>query len=389
MNGNRIFLAIFDFISFKIKHPMRTIILLLLLFIVGSCKNEPKKQKQVAIETPSLMAGNDTLIYPEEKYFKSIRQITFGGDNAEAYWSWDDTQMIFQSNNTSWDLNCDQMFLMNIDENFKDAKPPMVSTGMGRTTCAYFLPDNKHFVYGSTHLVDKECPEVPLRKNGNYVWPVYDFFDIFVADLEGNITSQLTKEPGYDAEATVSPKGDKIVFTSTRSGDLELYTMNLDGTGVKQITNELGYDGGAFFSPDGTKLIFRASRPKTPEAIKKYKDLLAEGLVEPTDMELFICNADGSDLKQLTFLGNANWSPFFHPSGKKILFSSNFEAEKGFPFNLYFIDIDGKNLERVTHGETFDAFPVFSNNGKYLAFSSNRNNGGTRDTNLFIAEWQE
>ena len=368
---------------------MRTIILLLLLFIVGSCKNEPKKQKEVAVETPSLMAGNDTLIYPEEKYFKSIRQITFGGDNAEAYWSWDDTQMIFQSNNTSWGLNCDQMFLMNIDENFKDAKPPMVSTGMGRTTCAYFLPDNTHFVYGSTHLVDKECPEVPLRKNGNYVWPVYDSFDIFVADLEGNITSQLTTEPGYDAEATVSPKGDKIVFTSTRSGDVELYTMNLDGTGVKQITNELGYDGGAFFSPDGTKLIFRASRPKTPEAIKKYKDLLAEGLVEPTDMELFICNADGSGLKQLTFLGNANWSPFFHPSGKKILFSSNFEAEKGFPFNLYFIDIDGKNLERVTHGETFDAFPVFSNNGKYLAFSSNRNNGGTRDTNLFIAEWQE
>ena len=335
------------------------------------------------------MAGSDTLIYPEEKYFKSIRQITFGGDNAEAYWSWDDKQMIFQSNNKAWGIECDQMFLMNIEENFKDKKPPMVSTGMGRTTCAYFLPDNKHYVYGSTHLVDKECPDVPLRKNGNYVWPVYDSFDIFVADLEGNITAQLTNEPGYDAEATVSPKGDKIVFTSDRSGDLELYTMNLDGTDVKQITDELGYDGGAFFSPDGSKLIFRASRPKTPEAIKEYKDLLAEGLVEPTDMELFICNADGSNLKQLTFLGNANWSPFFHPSGNKILFSSNFEAEKGFPFNLYFIDIDGKNLERVTHGETFDAFPVFSNDGKYLAFSSNRNNGGTRDTNLFIAEWQE
>ena len=335
------------------------------------------------------MAGSDTLIYPEEKYFKSIRQITFGGDNAEAYWSWDDKQILFQSNNKAWGMNCDQMFLMNIEENFKDKKAPMVSTGMGRTTCAYFLPDNKSYVYGSTHLVDKQCPEVPLRKNGNYVWPVYDSFDIFVSDLEGNITAQLTDEKGYDAEATVSPKGDKIVFTSDRSGDLELYTMNLDGSDVKQITDELGYDGGAFFSPDGTKLIFRASRPKSPEEIKKYKDLLAQGLVEPTEMELFICNADGSDLTQLTFLGNANWSPFFHPSGKKILFSSNFESEKGFPFNLYFIDIDGKNLERVTHGETFDAFPVFSNDGKYLAFSSNRNNGGTRDTNLFIAEWQE
>jgi Tol biopolymer transport system component len=364
-------------------------LVLCVVFLLGSCKNEAKKSEPKEEKSTSLMAGSDTLIYAGEKHFKSIRQITFGGDNAEAYWSWDDQQMIFQSNNTDWGLKCDQMFLMDIEENFMDKKPPMVSTGMGRTTCAYFLPDNKHFVYGSTHLKDKECPEVPLRKNGKYVWPVYDSFDIFVADLEGNITAQLTDEPGYDAEATVSPKGDRIVFTSTRSGDLELYTMNLDGSEVRQVTNELGYDGGAFFSPDGAQLIFRASRPKTPEAIKEYKDLLAQGLVQPTEMELFICNADGSDLRQLTFLGNANWSPFFHPSGEKILFSSNYEAEEGFPFNLYLIDLDGKNLERVTHGQTFDAFPVFSNDGKYLAFSSNRNNGGTRDTNLFIAAWQD
>lgn len=368
---------------------MRFILCFTLVILITNCKTESKKARVEKEEPTSLMAGSDTLIYAGEKHFKSIRQITFGGDNAEAYWSFDDRQMIFQSNNPDWGLQCDQMFLMDVDENFKNSKPPRVSTGLGRTTCAYFLPDNEHFVYGSTHLADAACPEVPLRKNGKYVWPVYDSFDIFVADLEGNITGQLTDEPGYDAEATVSPQGDKIVFTSTRSGDLELYTMNLDGSDVTQITDELGYDGGAFFSPDGTQLIFRASRPKTPEAIKEYKDLLAQGLVQPTEMELFICNADGSDLKQLTFLGNANWSPFFHPSGEKILFSSNFEAEKGFPFNLYLIDIDGKNLERVTHGQTFDAFPVFSNDGKYLAFSSNRNNGGGRDTNLFIAEWQD
>ena len=368
---------------------MRTFLCFAFVILFMNCKNEHKKAIKEKGNPTSLMAGSDTLIYDGETHFKSIRQITFGGDNAEAYWSFDDKKMIFQSNNTAWGLQCDQMFMMDVSESFKDKKPPMVSTGMGRTTCAYFLPDNEHFVYGSTHLVDAACPEVPLRKNGKYVWPVYDSFDIFVADLEGNITAQLTDEPGYDAEATVSPKGDKIVFTSTRSGDLELYTMNLDGSHVKQITDELGYDGGAFFSPDGTKLIFRASRPKTPEAINEYKDLLAQGLVQPTEMELFICNADGSDLKQLTFLGNANWSPFFHPSGEKILFSSNFEAEKGFPFNLYLIDIDGNNLERVTHSQTFDAFPVFSNDGRYLAFSSNRNNGGGRDTNLFIAEWQE
>ncbi|TBN03983.1 hypothetical protein EYD45_08190 [Hyunsoonleella flava] len=365
---------------------MKSIYLIVFVALVFSCKNETKKAAESSKETVEV---KDSLIYPGEKHFKSIKQITFGGDNAEAYWSFDDKQIVFQSNNKNWNVGCDQMFLMNVGETFEDKTPPMISTGKGRTTCSYFLPDNKHIIYASTHLGDEKCPDTPLRKNGKYIWPVYDTYDIFMADLEGNIVKQLTNEKGYDAEPTVSPKGDKIVFTSTRSGDLELYTMNLDGSSVTQITDELGYDGGAFFSPDGTKIIFRSSRPKTEQEIKEYKELLAEGLVEPTEMELYICNADGSDLKQLTDLGNANWSPFFHPSGKKILFSSNFEAERGFPFNLYLIDIDGKNLERVTHSDTFDAFPVFSNDGKYLAFSSNRNNGGGRDTNLFIAEWQD
>ena len=325
--------------------------------------------------------------YNQEKYLINIKQLTFGGDNAEAYWSFDDKKLIFQSNFNKWNVGCDQMFIMNNNDVYKDNIPQMVSTGMGRTTCAYFFPDGKYFLYASTHLGNENCPETPLRVEGKYVWPIYDSYDIFVSDLDGNIVKQLTSEWGYDAEATISPLGDKIVFTSTRSGDLELYTMNLDGSDVKQITNQLGYDGGAFFSPDGTKIIFRSSRPKTKEEIDEYKSLLSQGLVQPTEMELYICDADGSNLKQLTDLGNANWSPFFHPSGKKILFSSNFEAERGFPFNLYMIDIDGRNLTRITHGETFDAFPVFSNDGKKLAFSSNRNNGDTRNTNLFIAEW--
>ncbi len=369
---------------------MRIFYFVLLGILLTNCKGDPKtgETQQAPSESPMANAS-DTLIYPGEKHFSSIRQITFGGDNAEAYWSFDDSKVIFQSNYDAWGVNCDQMFLMNVGETFSDKAPPMLSTGMVRTTCGYFLPDNQHIVYASTHLRDEACPEVPSRENGNYVWPVYDSFDIFVADLEGNITAQLTDEPGYDAEATVSPQGDKIVFTSDRSGDLELYTMNLDGSGVKQITDELGYDGGAFFSPDGTQIIFRSSRPKTDAEIAEYKGLLERGLVQPTNMELFICNADGSELRQLTYLGNANWSPFFHPDGDKILFSSNFEAEGGFPFNLYMINTDGTGIERVTHGKTFDAFPVFSNDGKHLIFSSNRNNGGTRDTNLFIAEWQD
>ena len=354
---------------------MKHLFIFLITISFISCKSEDKQKSN--------------LIYEDESNFKSIRQVTFGGDNAEAYWSFDDEKLVFQSNNSDWGVGCDQMFIMNSDDTFDDSKPNMVSTGKGRTTCSYFLPDNKHIIYASTHLKNDNCPEVPLRKEGKYVWPIYDSFDIFISDLDGNIINQLTDEKGYDAEATVSPLGDKIVFTSTRNGDIDLYTMNIDGSNVKQITFDLGYDGGAFFSPDGSKIIFRSSRPKSEEQIKEYQDLLDQGLVQPTEMELYICDSDGGNLRQLTDLGNANWSPVFHPSGEKILFSSNFESERGFPFNLYMIDLDGKNLTRVTHSETFDAFPVFSRDGKKLAFSSNRNNNGTRETNLFIAEWKD
>ena len=323
------------------------------------------------------------------KYLKNIKQLTFGGNNAEAYWSFDDSKLVFQSDFAKWGNSCDQMFYLDWQkDDLSKNTPTRLSTGLGRTTCAYFLPGDKTIVYASTHLVDPACPPVPERRaDGKYVWPIYPSFDIFTADLKGNILSQLTKEEGYDAEATVSPKGDKIVFTSMRTGDLELFTMNIDGTGVKQITTELGYDGGAFFSPDGTKLVWRASRPETPEAIQEYKDLLKEGLVKPTDMEMYVSNVDGTDIRKITSLGKANWAPFFHPSGKKLIFASNHQTQRGYPFNLFMINLDGTGLTRITHDGTFDAFPVFSNNGKYLVFASNRNNGGTRDTNLFVAEW--
>jgi tricorn protease-like protein len=297
--------------------------------------------------------------------------------------------LVFQSDFAGWGNACDQMFYLNWrEDDLSVNQPKRVSTGLGRTTCSYFLPGDQTIVYASTHLVDPACPPVPERRaDGKYVWPIYDSFDIFTADLNGNILNQLTSEPGYDAEATVSPKGDKIVFTSMRTGDLELYTMNIDGTEVKQITTELGYDGGAFFSPDGSKLVWRASRPKTEDEITEYKDLLKEGLVKPTEMELYVANADGSDVKKITSLGKANWAPFFHPSGEKLIFASNHQTERGYPFNLFMINLDGTGLTRITHDGTFDAFPVFSNDGKYLVFSSNRNNGGTRDTNLFVAEW--
>jgi Tol biopolymer transport system component len=219
------------------------------------------------------------------------------------------------------------------------------------------------------------------------VWPIYSTFDVFTADLEGRITRQLTHEPGYDAEATVSPRGDRIVFTSDRSGDLELYTMKLDGSDVRQVTFALGYDGGAFFSPDGEWLVWRASRPQTPEAMAKYRSLLAEHLVEPTEMELYVARVDGSEMRQVTQLGGANWAPFFTPDGTRIVFSSNHASPRGFPFNLFMVNLDGTGLEQVTFDTAFDSFPMFSPDGKRLVWGSNRNNGGTRATNLFVADW--
>lgn len=366
--------------------------LILLSALVVSCGgNTSEQSNQEQASEADQIQSSDSLIYPGETHFKNLRQVTFAADNAEAYWSFDNSKVVFQSNNTDWGVQCDQIFYFDVaNPQMREKAPKMISTGKGRTTCSYFMPGDTTIVYASTHLGGEACPPVPEHKpGGKYLWPVYSTYDIFVADLDGNILKQLTDEPGYDAEATVSPKGDKIVFTSDRSGDLELYTMDLDGSNVKQITNELGYDGGAFFSPDGTKLIFRSSRPKTEEEKAEYKDLLSQGLVAPTAMELYICNADGSDLRQLTHLGKANWAPFFHPSGKKVIFSSNHQGTHGFEFNLYMINIDGTGLERISHDEVFDAFPMFSPDGKKIIFSSNRNNDGTHDTNLFIADWVE
>ena len=331
--------------------------------------------------------SDSLILYPEEKHFKNIRQMTFGGDNAEAYFSFDGKQISWQKRNPKENILCDQIFTSSIEGSLT---PKLISTGKGRTTCAYFLKDDKEILFASTHLAGDSCPPEPDKKKiGKYVWPIYPSYDIFVADLNGKIIKRLTNSPGYDAEATVSPQGDKIVFTSTRNGDIDIYTMNIDGSNVKQITNTLGYDGGANFSPDGKKLVFRASRPKTAEEIKEYKDLLAQNLVAPTHMELFTCNVDGSDMIQITHLGGANWAPYFHPSGKKIIFSSNYQYERGYPFYLYLVNLDGTSLEKVTHDGTFDAFPMFSPDGKKFIFSSNRNNHGTHDTNLFIADWVE
>ncbi len=335
------------------------------------------------------LQAQDSIHFAGETHFRNIRQLTFGGDNAEAYFSYDGKYLIYQRTDTKNGIPCDQIWMGKIPETAGEKfEPWLVSTGTGRTTCAFFYPGNKKLIYASTHLGGKDCPPVPDRtKYGNrYIWPVYSSFDLFVANRKGKIKKRLTKTEGYDAEATISPDGKTIVFTSMRDGDLELYTMNLKGKKVKRITNAPGYDGGAWFSPDSKKILWRASRPQTEAELKEYKELLAEGLVAPTKMEVWIANADGSDAKQITALGQANWAPNFTPDGK-VIFCSNHEYKRGFPFNMYLMNADGTGIEKISRDKGFDAFPMFSPDGKKIVFCSNRNNGGTRDTNIFIADW--
>lgn len=344
----------------------------------------------------SAQTDTSSVKFYNEKHLKNIRQLTFGGENAEAYWSFDNKMLTFQRRDKKNGIACDQIYFDHVDDmllELEHKKVPRtfgrpISNNKGRTTCSYFLPGNKQVLYATTALSADTCPAEPKYQHGKYLWPLYPEFEIVIANLDGIVTKRLTDNNYYDAEAVVSPKGDKILFTSDRSGDLELYTMNLDGSDVKQITNSLGYDGGAFFSPDGSQIIWRASKLDTDEEKEEYKANLKNHLVSPMKMELFIANADGSNRRQLTDLGGANWAPFFHPSGKKVIFSSNHKT-KGIPFNLYMINTDGTGLEQITYDKVFDSFPMFSFDGKRLVWGSNRNNGGTRDTNIFIADWVE
>ena len=320
---------------------------------------------------------------PKERHIRNIRQLTSGGENAEAYFSPDGKQIIFQS--TREPYKCDQIFTM---DTANTASLKLVSTGKGRTTCGYFTADGKRIIYASTHLGSPDCPPNPDRAAG-YVWPLYKTFDIFSANRDGSDMRRLTTATGYDAEATVSPDGKKIIFTSTRDNDIELYEMDVDGKNQRRLTNEVGYDGGAFYSQDSQWIVWRASRPKGDAEIKQFKDLLAKELVMPSKLEIMIMKADGTQKRQLTSNGAANFAPYFHPNGKQIIFASNVYAKNpGIPnFDLFLINRDGTGLEQVTFDESFDAFPMFSPNGKQLVWASNRNPLTEGNTNIFIADW--
>jgi Tol biopolymer transport system component len=312
----------------------------------------------------------------------NITQLTAGGQNAEAYWSPDGKRIVFQS--TRDGVSCDQIYVM--DSDGKNVK--RISSGAGVTTCGYFLPDNKHVLYASTHEQGPQCPPRPDRSKG-YVWAVYPSFDIYVATLEGKIVRRLTDAPGYDAEGTVNWSRKKIVYTSKASGDLDLWSMKLDGSGKTRLTQSTGYDGGAVFSRDGRKLVWRAHHPSEGPQLERYKELLREDLTAPMKMELFVAHADGSHAKQITNFGCASFAPQFTPDGKRIIFASNKNKCDSREFELFLVDLDGSNLEQVTSFAGFTSFPEFSPDGKRLVFASSWKAKERYEFNIFVADWKE
>jgi TolB protein len=354
------------------KHLLTLFALVLLL--------APLKALETNHHVAALAQDERALALPTERHLRSLKQLTFGGENAEAYFSGDGRDLIFQAKREG--LECDQIFTMGAD----GSKMRMVSSGEGRTTCSYFFPQKNRILYASTHLAGKACPPKPDFRQG-YVWPIYPSYDIFTADGDGTGLRRLTNAPGYDAEATISTDGKRIVFTSMRDGDLDIYTMDASGKNVRRLTSELGYDGGPFFSRDGRMIVYRSYHPKTAQEIERYKQKLAENVIEPSVFEIWVMNADGSNKRQVTRLGAASFAPYFFPDGRRIIFASNVNDPRGRNFDLYVINVDGTGLERVTFEETFDGFPMFSPDGKRLVFASNRNAKARGDTNVFIADW--
>ncbi len=317
-----------------------------------------------------------------EAFFRNVQQLTFGGQNAEAYFSPDGKQLIFQR--TDSDTTCDQQYVMNVD----GSGLRMVSNGLGRTTCGYFYEAGARIVYSSTFHADEQCPPEPDFSQG-YVWPLYDF-DVYTSRPDGSDLQNIFSTPGYDGEATLSPDGSRIVFTSTRDGDLDIYTMNVDGSDVRKLTDRVGYDGGPFFSHDGSMIVYRAWHPENDEDQADYLALLSDGKVRPSRMEIWVMNADGTNQRQVTNLGGANFAPFFHPDNERILFSSNHEGGvQPRNFDLFLVNLDGSGLTKVTTHADFDGFPMFSPDGTKLVFASNRHGNVAGETNIFITDWVE
>jgi TolB protein len=364
--------------------PLRTLCAASLVALALSACGGKSSEGAAAPRPAATTAASTTFWKPDsgERHLRNIRQLTFGGNNAESYFSRDSKQLIFQRQEQV-DAGCDQQYLMNVD----GSNMRRVSNGEGRTTCGFFYDGDRRILYSSTFKHDKACP-IPPDKSQGYVWPL-GYLEIYTSKLDGSDLRQLTNNGAYNAETTVSYDGKKLIFTSTKDGDIDLYTMNPDGSDVKRITTRIGYDGGAWFSPDGKTIVWRAAYPKTAADTADYYRLLKQRLVRPARTEVWIANADGSSPRQITSLGGANFAPVFTPDGKRIIFSSNYENPRGGAFDLFLINLDGTGLEKVTTDPDFDSFPMFTYDYQYLVWASNRHQQKPGETNLFIAEWVE
>lgn len=349
------------------------------LLLLTACQSNP--QKPSGLDTP-----DGKLLFPgEEKHLRNVRQLTFGGQNAEAYFSADGNWLIFQSQRDGYP--CDEMYVMRTD-----GTGLRKVSGKGRATCGYFFGlhptknEPSQIVFASTHADSPDCPPKPDYSRG-YVWPIYNTYELYSGTFSGEPLRRMTANKFYDAEATVSPDQAKIVFTSTRHGDLDLYVMNVDGTGVRRITRDPGYDGGAFFSHDGKSLVYRAYHPGNDAEKAEYKENLKAGVYKPTWLEIFTIGVDGRNKRQVTKLGGGSFAPYFFPNDRRIIFSSNYKNPRGRTFELYAVDLDGQNLEQITYSDTFDSFPMFSPDGRRIVWASNRSGKVPGETNIFLADW--
>ncbi len=360
------------------KHTLPVLVVLGLVTVLGAA---PGAARGPRTPVPPTAVRADSLIRPGEKHFAHLWQLTFGGENAEGYFSEDGRRLIWQTTRPEWP--CDQEFVMDL----ATGESRRVSTGTGRTTCGYFYDHDQRVLWASTHAGGDSCPPLPDYSHG-YVWPVYETFDIWTSKPDGTDLQRLTDAPGYDAEGTMSTDGRWLLFTSVRNGDLDLYKMHMDGTGLTQLTHTLGYDGGGWFSRDGKWICWRAYYPADSEAVA-YQALLANHLVRPTKMNLWVARADGSGARQVTFKPGASFAPFFTSDGKRLVYASNWENPRGRNFDIYLVDVKGGEPEAVTRDEQFDGFPMFSPDDRLLVFASNRGGKTRGETNLFLAEWRK
>ncbi len=319
-----------------------------------------------------------------------IRQLSFEGRRSgEAYFSADGRQMVFQSEREGGNPFY-QIYLMDLETG--DTR--RISSGTGKTTCAWVHPNGKRILFASTHedpqAKQTQREELDKRASGQgsrYSWSFDEHYELYEADSWGNILRRLTKTPGYDAEGSWSPDGKLILFASNRhayegqlstedkehferdpSYFMELYLMDADGGNIRRLTQSPGYDGGPFFSADGRRIVWRRFGADGHSA------------------EIWTMDADGSNARQITQLGLLSWAPYFHPSGDYIIFANNSQGHRN--FELYLVDAKGENEPvRVTHSDGFDGLPVFTPDGTSLAWSSSR--GAGKKAQIFVADWDD